>query len=286
MKIAVIDIGSNSVRLMLWADGKALYKRLETTRLGAGLESGVLSEQSMERSISAISKFRREAQQVGADMVCAFATAAVRTAKNGGAFCEEIERACGLKVDVVSGDNEALLGLYGALGESDGGMIDIGGASTEICFRKAGKIVFSKSLEVGAVRLYDSCHDDRANLDEMIDSAMKPIDGIIAENAKLYAVGGTASALAQIKLESNVYDPELVQNLALPQKWIAETADKLLGMTVGERLSVAGMQQPRADILAGGAYLLGKILQKLSCAEILFSDCDNLEGYLIYKGLA
>ncbi|MDE7296341.1 MAG: hypothetical protein K2N84_03660 [Clostridia bacterium] len=286
MKIAVIDIGSNSVRLMLWADGKALYKRLETTRLGAGLESGVLSEQSMARSLSAITKFCREAQQVGADMVCAFATAAVRTAKNGGAFCEEIEHACGLKVDVVSGEHEALLGLYGALGESDGGMVDIGGASTEICFRKAGEIIFSESLEVGAVRLYDSCHDDRACLDEMIDNALKPLDGIKAEEIKLYAVGGTASALAQIKLESNVYDPELVQNLALSQKWVAETADKLLGMTVGERLSVAGMQQPRADILAGGAYLLGKILQKLSCAEILFSDCDNLEGYLIYKGLA
>ncbi len=286
MKIAVIDIGSNSVRLMLWADGKALYKRLETTRLGAGLESGVLSEQSMARSIAAISKFCREAQQVGADMVCAFATAAVRTAKNGGVFCKEIERTCGLTVDVVSGENEALLGLYGALGESDGGMVDIGGASTEICFRKAGEIVFSKSLEVGAVRLYDSCHDDRARLDEMINNALKPLDGIKAEDTKLYAVGGTASALAQIKLESNVYEPELVQNLALTQAWIVETADKLLGMTVGERLSVAGMQQPRADILAGGAYLLGKILRKLSCAEILFSDCDNLEGYLIYKGLA
>lgn len=286
MKIAVIDIGSNSVRLMLWADGKALYKRLETTRLGAGLESGVLSEQSMARSVSAVSKFCREAKQAGVDTVCAFATAAVRTAKNGVAFCEQIERACGLKVDIVSGEHEALLGLYGALGDRDGGIVDIGGASTEICFREKGRVTLSQSLEVGAVRLYDACHDDRARLSEFLESALKPLDGIKASGIKLYAVGGTASALAQIKLGSSVYDPARLQNFALPQKWIADKADKLLSMTVGERLSVAGMDQSRADILAGGAYLLGKILQKLSCPQIIFSDCDNLEGYLTYKGLA
>lgn len=285
MKIAVIDIGSNSVRLMLWADGKALYKRLETTRLGAGLESGMLSEQSMARSVAAICKFCREAEQGGADFLCAFATAAVRTAKNGGVFCEQIERACGLKVDIVSGEHEALLGLYGALGERDGGIVDIGGASTEVCFREGGKITLSKSLEVGAVRLYDACRDERARLNEFLDAVLTPLKGSKASGMKLYAVGGTASALAQIKLGSGVYDPVRLQNLALSKKWVADTADKLLGMTVGERLSVAGMDRSRADILAGGAYLLGKILQELSCSEIIFSDCDNLEGYLAYKGL-
>lgn len=286
MIIAVIDIGSNSVRLILWADGKALYKRLETTRLGAGLESGALSEQSMARSLAVITKFCREARQAGADKVCAFATAAVRTARNGTAFCEEIRRVCDVEVDVVSGEHEALLGLYGALGDKDGGIVDIGGASTEICFRQAGKVTLKRSLEVGAVRLYDSCRDDRARLKEEISCALEPLDVTVTDGMTLYAVGGTASALAQIKLGSSAYDPLRLQNLPLSQKWIEGMADELLGMTVGERLSVAGMQQARADILAGGAYLLGKILKKLSCTEILFSDCDNLEGYLIYKGLA
>lgn len=286
MKVAVIDIGSNSVRLMLWADGKSLYKRLVTTRLGAGLESGLLSEQSMTHSLKAIAKFCREAKQAGVEAVYPFATAAVRTAANGNIFCETVKRECGLDVDVVSGEDEALLGLYGALGTADGGMVDIGGASTEICFRKGGKIAMSESLDVGAVRLYDHCHDDRELLEESVSRALLPLKDCTKMGLKLYGVGGTAAALARIKLGSKVYDPVQLQNLALSKKWISDTADKLLRMTVGERLSVAGMDCSRADILAGGAYLLGKILHALSCTEIYFSDCDNLEGYLVYRGIS
>ena len=125
MKYAVIDIGSNSVRLMLWADG-TLYKKLFTTRLAAGMRDGVLQEDAMRRTAEAIAVFYREGvAEAGAARTFAFATAAVRSAKNGAAFCTYVKELCGAQIDVVSGDTEALLGAYGALGAQDGGMIDI-----------------------------------------------------------------------------------------------------------------------------------------------------------------
>ena len=121
-KYAVIDIGSNSVRLMLWADG-ALYKKVETTRLSEGLsESGVLSEAAMKRSERAVAAFCEEGRRAGAQPV-AFATAAVRSASNGGEFCARVRALCGLDIDVVAGEDEAQMGLLGALGANDGAVI-------------------------------------------------------------------------------------------------------------------------------------------------------------------
>ena len=285
MKIAVIDIGSNSVRLMLWANGKSLYKKIATTRLGAGLaQSGVLCEESMLRSVSAISSFLAETEENGVEAVFAFATAAVRCARNGADFCTRVKNSCGVEIDVISGDSEALLGLNGALGTRDGGIVDIGGASTEICFREKGKILFSKSFPVGAVRLFDICRDEKARLKETIDGALSGLEGV-KKCGSLYAVGGTASTLASVKLGLEKYDPVQLNDLSLSAKWVEGIAEKLLGMTSVARVQIAGMEAGRADIIAGGAFLLSEIMKKLSVTEVRFSDSDNLEGYLVYRGL-
>ena len=161
MKYAVVDIGSNSVRLMLWADG-TLYKKLFTTRLAEGMREGVLSEAAMARTAEAVAACYAEGiSQAGAAHTFAFATAAVRSAKNGAAFCARIRAMCGAEIDVVSGETEALLGAYGALGNADGGVVDIGGASTEVYLRKGGKRAFSVSLPVGVVRLKAACGQEK-----------------------------------------------------------------------------------------------------------------------------
>src|SRR5699024_5390468 len=134
------------------------YKKLFTTRLAAGMRDAVLQEDAMRRTAEAIAVFYREGvAEAGAARTFAFATAAVRSAKNGAAFCAYVKELCGAEIDVVSGDTEALLGAYGALGAHDGGMIDIGGASTEIYLRKGGKKAFAVSLPVGVVRLKEAC---------------------------------------------------------------------------------------------------------------------------------
>lgn len=284
MKLAIIDIGSNSVRLMLWADGKSLYKKVITTRLAAGsAKSGILSEEAILRTVKVVSVFCEEAKRECAS-IYAFATAAVRSAQNGGAFCEKVLKTCGVAVEVISGKDEARLAVLGALGEKDGGIIDIGGASAEVCIRKNGETVFSVSMNIGAVTLFDACKDDREKLKKVIDEALSPLNGIKAEKG-IYAVGGTASTLASVKLGLDGYDSKRVHNLPLERDWVKETANRLLDLSAEERARIAGMDVSRADVIAGAACLLAEIMKKLDCSEVLFSDCDNLEGYIVYRGL-
>ena len=283
MKIAVIDIGSNSVRLMMWAGGKTLYKRICTTRLGEGLASSpLLRSEAIVRTADAVSVFAAQAASEGADRLYAFATAAVRSAQNGAEFCERVKELCGLNVDVVPGEEEAQLGLAGVLGDGDGGMIDVGGASTEYCCRKGGKTVVSVSMNVGAVRLYDLCGDDEEKLRGRIASELSALDGVKAEG-KTYAVGGTATTLAAVLLGLTHYDPKRVQDFCLSVESADKFARELLAMTAEERRGLRGMDARRADIIGGGALLLAETMKKLSVGFIYVSDCDNLEGYLIRR---
>ena len=283
MKYAVIDIGSNSVRLMLWADG-TLYKKVCTTRLAEGLSaSGSLCQSAMERTARAVADFYHEGKKENAH-VLAFATAAVRSAANGGDFCALVRQMCGLNVDVISGEEEALLGLSGALGHSDGGMIDIGGASTEICIRRGGEIVFSVSLPIGAVRILEQCGQDPRKIRAFVEDALHPLHGICGP-AQMYAIGGTASTLASIRLGLSEYDAKKLNGLSLSRDWLSEISGRLLSLPVEERKKIPGMDLRRADVIAGAAVLLSAAVEKLHLPEVYFSDADNLEGYLAVRGL-
>lgn len=284
MKIAVIDIGSNSVRLMLWADG-TLYKKVKTTRLGEGIAySSMLKEEAMERTVVAIKEFAVQAKQDGAEQIYVFATAAVRSSDNGSVFCERVKRACSLEVDVVSGEKEAELGLYGAIGNAEnGGIIDIGGASTEVCYRDSGKTAFRCSLSVGAVRLFDLCGQNRAKTEEEIGRRIFPLQGNF--NGKMYAIGGTVTTLACLKLALRQYDGDKVQGCVLTQEGVGRLTDVLFSLSVEERKRLVGMDVRRADVIAGATLLLHQIMKKLSLQSITVSDRDNMEGYLALKGI-
>lgn len=285
MKLAVIDIGSNSVRLMIWADGTSLYKRVNTTRLGEGIaQSGTLGADAMRRTAAAVADFCAQARAEKAESIYAFATAAVRSAKNGGEFCTLVKESCGLWVDVVRGEEEARLALLGALGKKDGGVIDIGGASTEVCFCLNGERTFTVSLDIGAVRLFDLCGDDKNKLLQEINARIAPL-AAVRSVGKVYAVGGTAATLASVKLGLPEYDAKKIQDTEFSAVEAQTLAAKLLSLTAEERKTIAGMDKKRADIIAGGALLFSEILKKLNLESILISDRDNLEGYLSLKGL-
>lgn len=285
MKAGVIDIGSNSVRLMIWADGKTLYKRLRTTRLGEGIaEKPVLRQDAMKRTADAVAEFYAEAERERAERIFVFATAAVRSAENGGAFCALVKDLCGAEVDVVSGGEEALLGLDGALGARDGGVIDVGGASTEVCFRKNGAVVFSQSLNIGAVRLFDMCGDSKVPLQSAVESALGAL-GDVPACGEVHAVGGTATTLAVLKLGLNEYDPLRVQDCPITADEAEALADKLLSVSAEKRKKFAGMDERRADIIGGGALLVSELMKKLSLPVLYVSERDNLEGYLYRRGI-
>ena len=283
-KIAVIDVGSNSVRLMLVADGKILYKTLEITRLGEGLASlGELQPASIERSAKAVANFYAQAKAEGAETVCAFATAAVRSAKNGQVFLSAVRSLCGLEVEVISGEEEAEIGILGALRGEDGGIVDIGGASTEIIVQKSGKILYKKSVDVGVVRLHDLCGRHLEALTDYCNSAVNAFAEV--PRATLHAIGGTATSLASIALGLKEYDSSVVTGYPLTMDALKK-ATEYLANTPPERVAQETcVPQKRAEVLLGGAVWLKRLLQSLGLTEVVVSDADNLEGYAIKKGL-
>ncbi|MCD8308309.1 MAG: hypothetical protein LUD19_00525 [Clostridia bacterium] len=288
MKIAAIDVGSNSVRLMVMADGKTLYKRLCTTRLGEGVAvSGTLSPVAIERTAQAVSEFVNYAKtQEKAERVLIFATAAVRSSSNGKEFTNRVYSLCGEEVDVVSGEEEAALGILGALRGQDGGIIDLGGASTEISLQKGGKKVYGKSVNVGTVRLFDLCGQDRLKLQKVIEELLKDYGTLSLNGYDIYAIGGTATSLAAIKHRLKVYDPAVVNGTVLTEEELKNMADELLSLTVEQRKAIEGLDVRRADVIAGGCLLMYNIVKCFNAQKIIVSESDNLEGYAMLKGYA
>lgn len=279
MKYAVIDIGSNSVRLLLWADGHTIYKKVCTTRLGEGVSlTGELSRDAMERTAKAVSEFAEQAEREGADKLFAFATAAVRSGRNGRDFVRLVQTKCGVTVDVVGGEKEAELGFKGALEGRDGGIIDVGGASTEVTVGKDGQIIYAVSADIGAVRLKDLCGENRARLEKVIADKTGVFDA--APHTAMTAIGGTATSLAALEYEVEPYDPAVIHGCKLSAERALFWADTLLSMPQADRLNLKGMDKKRADILGGAALLLGSVMKKLGAESVRISETDNLEGYL------
>ena len=283
-KYAVIDIGSNSVRLMFVADGKVLYKTLQTTRLGEGLaEKPLLKPEAVERSALAVAGFYNKAVEEGAEKVLCFATAAVRTAENRQVFLDRVYALCGLAVEVISGEEEAEIGILGALGNRDGGVIDIGGASTEIVVKKDGELIYKKSVNIGVVRLKDMCGRDRVALERVANEASKQY-GEIPLGDTIYAIGGTATTLTAQVLGLETYTSDAITGAEVSLNDMQAVTDKLLSMSVEEIAALPCMPKGRADVLTGGAVLFTVLMKNLGFTRIIASDRDNLEGYAIKKG--
>ena len=284
-KFAVIDVGSNSVRLMFVADGKVLYKALQTTRLGEGIaDKPLLKPEAIERSAVAVCDFYNRAVNEGAEEVLCFATAAVRTAENRQEFLDRVYALCGLQIAVISGEEEAEIGILGALGNRDGGVIDVGGASTEIVVKKDGALIYKKSVNIGVVRLKDMCGREKLALERVANEASKQYGAIPLEK-EIYAIGGTATTLAAQVLGLETYSSEKITGAVITVEELQAMADKLLAMSVEEIAALPCMPKGRADVLTGGAVLFTVLMKNLGFDRLIVSDRDNLEGYAIKKGL-
>ncbi len=283
MKIFAIDIGSNSVRLALVSDGKTLYKRIRTTRLGEGLSfSGSMKDEAIERTALAVADFVNCAKAEKTDKLYAFATAAVRSASNKAQFLARVKELCGLEIDVISGETEAKIGILGALGNNDGGIIDVGGASTEVTFRAGGRTVYSKSVNVGTVRLFDLAARNKQKLLRIISEKIEEYGEFSAENVNMRAIGGTATRLAAIKHRLLQYTPEVTDGTNFTVGELEKYADGLLSTSV-EIIRANTICSASAEVIGGGCLLLAEIMKKLKIKSLTVSERDNLEGYIICK---
>ena len=299
----VMDIGTNSVRLML-AEGsdaavQPLSKRVTTTRIGEQLHStGLLSEAGMERTLAALCDMLSEAKAAGAQQIWAFATSAVRDAKNREEFLRRCDEA-GIFVQVVSGEEEARLGFLGALGHHAGParLIDIGGGSTELVEGADGASRWGFSIPVGCVRAkerYPETDDGLRHTRQWLRESFVRMDGSIQRAHKaiarmkklggpVYAVGGTATTLASLAAGvTQSYEPRIITGRSLTAGEVQRVSDDMGRLTVEERRRIPVLGR-RGDLIRFGAAILLECMDELNVSSVITSDADNLEGFLLSK---
>lgn len=293
MRYAVVDIGTNSARLMIAhiEDGRvaADYKTLRLIRVGEGMvDRRVIVPAAMERTRQALSEFLQISQEYGAaERFMCFATSAVRDAENRDEFTDYIRRECGVDVDIVSGDNEAILGFAGSVG-GFGGMFDIGGGSTEVMTGTLREPLFRHSFNIGTVRLLQMFPSADEADPRAFKGARAHIRGIFndipAPQGFTYTgIGGTATALAALDLELTEYDAERVHGHVLSIETVKRLEAMLMSKTKREREQIAGLPEKKADVIVFGAMLCREFMEQAGADSIVVSDSDNMEGYLNLK---
>lgn len=300
-KYCVIDIGTNSIRMLIAEieNRHIIYskKDLETTRIGEGVDkTNRLSSDAITRSISVLKKFKAEALKEVTEDIKAIATSAVRDAVNRDEFLRAAKDEVDLDIEVISGEKEAELGFIGVVNGIEDNIdnllvIDIGGGSTEFILGNDQGIKYSRSLNVGAVRMTDKhiandpiTDNEMNNLAEDIRSIISEIFDKINEFGKVQAVGigGTATSLAAIAQELEIYDRDKVHNYELKVEEIKEMIEKFRSLNNDERKKIKGLQPKRADIILAGSKILYEILTGLGLKTIKISEFDNLEGYIYW----
>jgi len=295
MRICAIDIGTNSVRQLICdidnGNINKIQKDVEITRLGEGIsKTGKLNSNAIQRSIEVIEHFVKLAQDKGAETIYAFATSAMRDAKNKDAFFEQIGK-LGLEVEIIDGETESLFGYMGAvmgINKKNALVLDIGGGSTELAYK--GNEFKKESFDLGAVRLTEKfIKNDPPTAEEYDEIRLHIIDTMVnsinkyKEAENIIGIGGTITTLAAFSQQLEIYSQEKVHGYLLRKEEIKKILDKFMSVTLTERKKILGLQPQRADIIIAGTAILLTILEMLCFKEITVSEWDNLEGAVLCK---
>ena len=298
MLVAVIGIGSNSVRMLLAEVGGGEMRRIrrdrEGTRLFAGLSAQrCLSSGAMESTAAAVSRMAADARAAGAERIHLFATSATRDAANQAEFAALIAERAGLEMEICPGEREAALSFLGAAGRGDCGVIDIGGGSTEVIVGEGTSLRCALSCQMGAVRLAGQYpirdHGDLSYVEEAARSIL--LAGLeshptLSMPEKWYGTGGTFTTLAAIVRQVHWTERTYMHGTVLTLLQVEQTARMLADMPLSARRELPGLQPNRADIIVHGMCILLACMRTLGIEEITVSEYGNLEGYVrsVYGG--
>jgi len=299
-RYAAIDIGTNSIRLMLCeVEGTKIInkeKELITTRIGKNVSNtSVISDRALEKNIEALKYFKNRAEKYGAERILTIATSAVRDAENKEDFVNAAKEEVGIEVMVIGGSEEAELGIEGVMSDiTDDSetvlVIDIGGGSTELVLGSKKGIEYSISIDAGAVRMTEQYVKQNPISSSDVSSMKQKLSELFKEpmehlkNKKIdrvIAIGGTATSIAAIYHNLSIYNPKIVHNTYIDKTFAAETFNRLSGMSIQERHQVKGLQKERADVIPVGVLILQHILENLERDGAVISENDNLEGVII-----
>ena len=302
MRIAAIDIGTNSVHMLVVRvredlSFEVIDREKAMVRLGAGgLDGKALTADAMAAALQALSRFRRLAESRQVDVLLAAATSATREARNGGEFLARIERDIGIRARVIPGAEEArLIHLAAVYGVDVGGgrsvVIDIGGGSVEITLGTATGILLARSFKVGVIRLTErfvrsdplSPRDERRMTRHILEEVdrhceqitMAGFDRVIGTSGTILSLGALATTMAR-----GVAPGEL-RNLRVPAKQIRRVRKTVSKLDLEQRLALPGLDPRRADLTVAGAVLLDTLLRRVGAEELTLCDLALREGLVL-----
>ena len=309
--ISAIDIGTNTFRLLISElnDDGQLRQRVikrEITRLGGGFTAtGGLTEDSMARGIATLSAFSELLREHKVGEVRAVATSVVREARNGREFVRRVKEKTGLDVEIIDGDEEALLALKGVLScitvkTSDALVFDIGGGSTEYILSSLGNPVYSESLKLGVVHAAETfLHSDPTKEEEIekvsnhVVEILKPLLNNLVQNGlkkrlppenmdiTLIGTAWTITTLAAMDQGLESYDPSRINNYVLTHDRVKMLLNDIYPLALTERSKVCSLERGREDLIVAGTVIVLKTMEVFGFKEMMVSDGGLLEGVLI-----
>ena len=301
LRIAVLDLGTNSTRLFVAdvEDGhvEQLERRTNITRLGQGVDSsGRLAEEAIDRALDTVAEYREAIDELRAERVVAIATSAVRDAANGGELLDALRERLGIEARVITGDEEARLTFLGATsGGPDGEptlVIDIGGGSTELVIGRPGADPdFHVSTQAGSVRQSerhitadpppeDELRELRAEVHGILESRIpRKVREAVTQGI---AVAGTATSLAAIAQELEPYDPDRVHGYLLSRAEAERILERLASVPLEERQQIAGLHPQRAPTIVAGAAILVEAMAAFGLDRVEVSEADILQGAALH----
>lgn len=294
--VAAIDCGTNTIKLLvgIHADGglEVLVRESRMIRLGQGVDAtGRLSEEALVRAFAAIDAYADLITEHRVEEIRFCATSATRDASNADEFRAGVLARLGVEPEVLTGDEEAAVAFAGAMSNVPADVrrpilvVDIGGGSTEVVLGDATGVKAATSMDIGSVRLHERhVRHDPATREEIaavvrdIDDQLDACGVELAAAATVVGIAGTMTTIAAGVLELAAYDPAAVDRSVHAVSDVHAYVDRLVSMTVTERLALGYMHPGRADVIDAGALIASRVLRRTTVDSLLVSEADILEG--------
>ena len=293
-RIAIIDIGSNSARLVIshiYKNGayNMVYNQKEALRLSQKVDgNNLLTEEAFASTIDTMRSFAHMCKIYQADKTIAVATAAIRNASNGADLVAKVAEQTGIQLHIISGNTEAYvsyLGVINTLDVKNGIIFDLGGGSTELILFKNRKILESVSLPLGAVNttgMFNIRNEMPANvyndLTAFIMSRLSQYPWLKQNNLPLIGVGGTARTIAKIIQRGKKYPATKIHNYAYPVQTFRTFFNKLRLTNLEQRKKISGLSTERSDIILAGTSIISCLLEATGAKKLITSGCGLREG--------
>ena len=290
--VGVIDIGSNSVRLViydrLWRSPASFFNEKSLCAIGRSMvTTGRLDEEGSDAAIAALARFREVASAIGVSKLETVATAAVRDAKNGNEFVARARDALGGSIRILTGEEEARFaaeGVLAAIPDADGVVGDLGGGSLELALVSGGKQSPGVTLPFGPLRLMDASEGRIEKARDIVDAGLARIGWLDKLKGKaLYAVGGVWRNIARIHLEDAEHPIKVLHHYEIPRDRALSFANFLSGLSKKSLEATVAVTKRRAEAIPYGAVVMERLMKAAKLDRVVISAFGVREGVLFSK---